>query len=159
MIYKEFLIRQATNNDIPHIKKIVFSCLTEHGLLPDPTGKDSDLDDIENNYLSNNGFFGVAINTGTNHIVGTFGLHPASEKILELRKMYLQKDCRGKGLGKFILSCAIQIGREKHYQKIFLETISPLTAAISLYKKMGFKEIKPKEVNERTDQAFELSIE
>jgi putative acetyltransferase len=159
MHFKEFLIRPATNSDGPAIKKLVFSSLIEHGLPPDPLGKDSDLDDIEKNFSSDNGFFGVAVQTETNQIVGTFGIHPMGHEICELRKMYLQKDVRGQGLGKFILDSAIQIAREKHYKKIFLETISPLTAAISLYKKFGFKEVKPKEINERVDQAFELDID
>jgi ribosomal protein S18 acetylase RimI-like enzyme len=50
------------------------------------------------------------------------------------------------------------MAKEKHYKKIVLETISVLTVAISLYKQFGFKEIKPKEINERVDQAFELDI-
>lgn len=155
---KEFLIRSATNSDIPLIKKIVFSSLIEHGLRPDPSGKDLDLDDIEKNYSSNRGFFGVAVLVETNQIVGTFGIHPMDHEICELRKMYLSKAFRGQGLGRWLLDTAIQKAREKHYAKIFLETISPLTAAIALYKKMGFKEVKPKEINARVDQAFELDI-
>ena len=88
-----------------------------------------------------------------------FGLFPLNENICELRKMYLLKETRGKGFGKFILDTAIQTAREKHYKKIILETISVLTTAIFLYKQYGFKEIKPKEINARVDQSFELDIE
>ena len=158
MIYKEYVIRAASNNDIPAIKKIVLTCLTEYGLRFDETGKDKDLNDIEKNYLQVNGFFGVAVYTKTNHIVGTFGLCPLTPEICELRKMYLLKESRGQGVGQFILRTAIQTAKEKQYHKIFLETISPLTTAISLYKKCGFTETKPREINERTDQAFELYI-
>ncbi len=73
--------------------------------------------------------------------------------------MYLIKDLRGKGLGKLILDKAVLTAREKHFKKIILETISVLTTAIFLYKRYGFKEIKPKEINARVDQAFELEIE
>ena len=154
----EFSIRAATNNDIPFIKQVVFTCLTEYALPPDVKGKDKDLNDIEKNYFSNNGFFGVVVNTNANRVVGTFGLFPVNEKICELRKMYLLKKVRGKGLGKNMLNTAIHKAREKHYEKIILETISPLTRAISLYKQFGFKEITPREINERVDQAFELDI-
>ena|SRR5712675_1192415 len=138
MRFREFLLRPATNSDIPAIKKLVFSSLIEHGLRPDETGKDKDLDDIEKNYSSNNGFFGVAIYEETNQIVGTFGIHPMAQKICELRKMYLSKEVRGQGLGRWLLE---------------------RTVAISLYKKFGFKEVKPREINERVDQAFELYIQ
>ena len=158
MLFKEFLIRPATNHDIPSIKNVVFSSLKEYGLIPETTGKDKDLNDVELNYFSNNGFFGVVVNTKTNLIAGTFGLFSMSADICELRKMYLIKEVRGMGLGKFIVGTAIQIAKEKQYKKIILETISPLTEAISLYKQFGFKEITPREINKRVDQAFELEI-
>jgi hypothetical protein len=62
MLFKEFHIRPVTNQDIPSIKKVVFSSLEEYALQPEEDGKDSDLQDIERNYFSNNGFFGVAVN-------------------------------------------------------------------------------------------------
>jgi putative acetyltransferase len=159
MLLNEYQIRTATNHDIPSIKNVVFSSLREFGLNPDENGKDKDLNDIENSYQSNNGFFGVVIQREANLIVGCFGLFPLNENTCELRKMYLLKETRGKGLGKFILDTAIQTAREKHYKKIILETISVLTTAIFLYKRYGFKEIKPKEINARVDQSFELDIE
>ncbi len=158
MSLNEFLIRPATNDDIISVKQIIFTCLKEYALPPDINGKDSDLNNIEKNYFSNDGFFGVVVNTNTNQLVGTFGLFPVSENICELRKMYLSKEVRGKGLGKSILNTAINKAREKHYKKIILETISPLTTAIYLYKQFGFKEITPRVINERVDQAFELEI-
>jgi putative acetyltransferase len=158
MFFKEFRIRPATNNDIPSIREVVFSSLREFALLPELTGKDQDLIDIEKSYLSNDGFFGVAVDIKTNRIVGTFGLFRIDEDVCELRKMYLFKEVRGKGLGNFILQTAVVIAKEKHFKKIMLETISPLTAAISLYKKFGFKETRPGKINARVDQAFELDI-
>lgn len=159
MLLKEFQIRAAKNLDIPSIKKIVFSSLREFGLNPDENGKDQDLNNIESSYLSNNGFFGVVVHTNTNYIVGCFGLFPVNDSTYELRKMYLLKEFRGTGLGRFILETAIRTAREKHHKKIILETISVLTTAIVLYKRYGFTEIKPKEINARVDQAFELDIE
>ena len=158
MFFKEFIIRPATNHDIPSIKNVVFTTLNEFGLNPQLSGKDSDLDDIERNYFANNGYFGVAVNISTNIIAGTFGLFALNMDTCELRKMYLLKEIRGRGIGKFILNTAIKTAEEKHFKKIILETISPLTVAIALYKQYGFKEVKPKEINERVDRAFELDL-
>jgi len=159
MIFSEYQIRAATNQDIPSIKNVVFTSLIEFGLNPDENVKDKDLNDIESSYLSDNGFFGVVVHTETNLIVGCFGLYHVNDSICELRKMYLLKESRGMGLGKLILDKAIVEAREKHYKKIILETISVLTTAIFLYKQYGFTEIKPKEITARVDQAFELGVE
>lgn len=158
MVYKEFIIRPANNEDVPFIKKVVFTVLQEYKLPASETGKDNDLNDIEQSYFSKGGYFGVAINTTTNEIVGTFGLYAVSEVVYELRKMYLLNHARKKGLGKCILSYAIQLAKGNHRTKIILETISPLKEAISLYKQYGFKEVTPLEINERVDQAFELQL-
>ncbi len=158
MIYKKFTIRPANNEDIPAIKNLVFGVLQEYKLKPSEAGKDIDLNDIEQGYFNNRGYFGVAVDTSTNTIVGTFGLFSISKDVCELRKMYLLRQARGQGLGKYILNYAIQLATEKHYTKIFLETISPLKEAISLYKKIGFKEVTPLEINDRVDQAFELDL-
>lgn len=155
----EFSIQPANNNDIPSIKNVVFTVLIEYGLKPDSTGKDKDLEDIEENYFNRNGYFGAVLNNNTKEIVGTFGLYTIDKETCELRKMYLLKEARGKGIGKFMLTTAINIAKEKNYKKIILETISPLKEAISLYKKFGFIEIIPKEINSRVDQAFELKLQ
>ncbi|HET6999727.1 MAG TPA: GNAT family N-acetyltransferase [Puia sp.] len=159
MCLNEIQVRAATNQDIPFIKKVVFSSLREFGLSPDENGKDKDLNDIESSYMSNNGFFGVVVHSETNAIVGCFGLFPVNDFTCELRKMYLLKESRGKGMGKLILDTAIRIAREKYYKKIILETISVLATAIALYKRYGFIEIKPKEISARVDQSFELTID
>jgi putative acetyltransferase len=158
MLFHEFLLRAARTEDIVYIREIVFSCLREYGLKPEPAGKDKDLNDLSKSYFSRNGFFGVAVEFNTNKMVGTFGLFPVDNTVCELRKIYLVKEVRGRGLGKFILHTSIQMAREKGFKKIVLETVSPLKAAISLYKKYGFKEIPLNEISERADQAFELDI-
>ena len=154
----DFFIRPAGNTDIPSVKNVVFSVLKEYGLKPDEAGKDNDLDDIETSFFANNGHFGVLVEKNTNNLIGTVGLFSLDKGTCELRKMYLLKDFRGKGLGKFMLTFTIQAAKERQYKRIVLETISPLKEAISLYKQAGFREIKPHEINERVDQAFELIL-
>jgi len=156
--FKGYHIRPADNNDVDAIKQIVFSCLHEFGLKEDEAGKDNDLLDIEKNYFADNGYFGMVELTEPKTPVGTFGIHRIDDYTCELRKMYLIKEHRGKGLGEFMLRIAIDIAKELGFKRIALETISPLTAAIALYKKYGFTEIKPKEINSRVDQAFVLTI-
>jgi putative acetyltransferase len=155
--FNNFSIKKASNTDITSIKGVVFTVLKEYGLNPDEGGKDFDLSDIEKNYFNHNGYFG-ALTDNNNLLIGTFGLFPISNKTCELRKMYLLKEYRGKGLGNFMLNEAINIAKEKNYNKIILETIEPLKEAISLYKKYGFKEIRPAEINDRVDKAFELIL-
>jgi putative acetyltransferase len=159
MTNKNYYIRPANNNDIASIKKVVFTSLMEYGLIPEEFGKDNDLNNIEKHYFDAGGFFGVLIEAETQEVVGTFGLFSPDNSICELRKMYLTQRLRGKGLGKLMMETAIKRAKERNFQKLILETVSPLKEAIALYKKFGFEEITPSIINKRVDQAFELNLE
>ncbi|MFJ1269118.1 GNAT family N-acetyltransferase [Legionella lytica] len=75
-----------------------------------------------------------------NRIIGGIGFAPLSGTnagICELRKMYLDKEARGRGLGNELLNIAINEAKST-YKTMYLETLSHMTQAISLYCKFGF---------------------
>ena len=149
-------IREAISSDSENIKNVVFDVLKEYGLDPDPGTTDKDLDEIENSYFSNGGYFGVVEEAGV--IVATVGIYKLSESICELRKMYALPSQRGKGLGKKLMHFSLAKAKELGFERIVLETASPLVEAIKLYKKYGFKEFIPDHLSSRCDQAFELYL-
>ena len=57
-----------------------------------------------------------------------------------------------------MLQTALQKARENGFQRITLETIHPLKAAIALYQKHGFTEMPVEKVSSRVDRAFELIL-
>ena len=79
---------------------MVYGVLKEYGLKPDPACTDDDIKDIESSYFSRGGTFFV-LEAKNGSIIGAYGLYPIDEQTCELRKMYLHKAYRGKGLGKF----------------------------------------------------------
>ena len=149
-------IRLATNADSENIKNLVYSVLQEYSLAPDPQATDRDLDDIEGNYLNNNGYFIVVEDNG--RLIACMGLFRVNADTCELRKMYALPVARGKGLGKTLMDRAITQARELGYSRMILETASPLKEAITLYRKYGFTPFQPTHLSCRCDQAFELAL-
>jgi putative acetyltransferase len=153
-------IRKATNKDIPTIRELVFSVLKEYNLQPDPIGIDSDLDNIQQTYFANNGYFGVIEVNGK--IIATIGIYKISDSDCELRKMYCTAEFRGKGIGKMLLEHGFNVAKELGYTRMTLETATPLKEAIALYKKYGFNKYTPKhnvkKSTSRCDQSYELSL-
>ncbi len=149
-------IRAAQNSDSEEIKTVVFEVLKEYGLSPDPGNTDADLDSIEEYYHQNGGFFGVVEDEGA--IVATVGIYRVTEITCELRKMYALPDQRGKGLGKKLMEFTIKTAKDLGFNRIILETATPLREAIALYKKYGFQEYTPSHMAARCDQAFELHL-
>ena len=149
-------LRKAANQDASAIQKVVFDVLVEYGLSPDPTGADKDLAAVEAYYHQKKGYFGV-VETETG-VVATTGIMRINEATCELRKMYILRDYRGKGLGQYLLEFSINKAKELGYQRMILETASPLKEAIALYKKFGFQAYTPENLIFRCDQAFELQL-
>lgn len=156
--YKNYTLRKATNADGEQVKNIVFTSLTEYGLVPQEFGKDICLSDLDQNYFNSKGYFFVAVDEQSQELIGTIGLYYINDDLAEIRKMYIRKEHRGCGLGRFMLEQMSKKAIELNYKKLILETISPLVEAIALYKNFGFREVVPSVVNDRVDQAFEYEL-
>ncbi len=154
---QEIVFRAALNSDVESIKSLVFGVLQEYGLIPEPEETDSDISDVETNYINRGGLFEVLIDENET-ILGTVGLYPMNAETVELRKMYFAKELRGNGFGKQTLQRMIEKSRELGFKKIYLETASQLVEAIALYKKFGF--LPTCEMHTpRCDQAYFLDLE
>jgi len=150
-------LRPANNKDCDNIASLVYSILREYDLKPDPACTDADIKDIESSYFGRGGKFFV-LETEDGSIIGAYGLYPVEEQTCELRKMYLHKAHRGKGLGKFLLEDALSNARQLGFERMILETASVLKEAIVLYKSYGFIEYNPPHMSSRCDQAYLLEL-
>ena len=131
--------------------------LAEYGLAPDPDGTDADLADLEGNYWKRGGVFHVVLSPDDS-IVGCAGLFQLSSAEAELRKMYLLRAARGRGLGRLLLNQLIADARRLGYRRVVLETASVLAEAIALYRSAGFSPAPREHLSSRCDQAWMLSL-
>ena len=150
-------LRPANNKDCDNITSLVYSILREYDLKPDPVCTDADLKDIESSYFDRGGTFFV-LEAEDGSIIGAYGLYPIDDKTCELRKMYLHKAYRGKGLGKFLLDDALLKARKLGFKRMILETASILKEAIALYKSYGFVQYEPQHMSSRCDKAYQLVL-
>ncbi len=150
-------LRPATNADCEQVRDLVFTVLGEYGLKPDPGCTDVDLDDIEDSYLKRGGVFYV-LEEKAGSVIGSYGLYPMDSAACELRKMYVHRDYRGKGLGKGLLEHALAEARRLGFRQVTLETASVLKEAIRLYEAYGFKPYVPTHLSCRCDQAYSLRL-
>ena len=150
-------LRLANNRDCENIASLVYGVLREYDLTPDPACTDADIKDIESSYFGRGGTF-IVLETEDGSIIGAYGLCPVDEHTCELRKMYLQKAHRGKGLGKFLLDDALSKARQLGFERMVLETAAALKEAISLYKSCGFVQYNPQHMSSRCDQAYLLEL-
>ena len=83
-------------------------------------------------------------------IVGMFGIEACNADRTELRRMYLDKPYRGRGIAQRMLACAEARAREFDFTIIVLSTAEVQNAAIAFYRKSGYRLV-------RTELAYTMS--
>ncbi len=154
----EYAIRRATNADIAAVRQVIFTALEEYGLCPDPAGTDADLADLENCYFARGGDFEV-VELPDGRIVGSAGLMRLSDQRAELRKMYLAKEYRGRGIGRTLLGRMLAAARRLGYREIVLQTNTVLIEAVQLYRSAGFTPVEIERMSPRCDHAYLLRLD
>ncbi len=116
------------------------------------------LNDCENTILAIGGYIFMA--EYKNVIVGCFSFIPHKKGYFELGKMAVNQKYQGKGIGKQLLSYAIDFAKEHHWKGILLYSSTKLPTALHIYRKYGFKDIAlEKELPyARSDVKMELSL-
>ncbi|MGA1820374.1 MAG: GNAT family N-acetyltransferase [Thermoplasmatota archaeon] len=72
-------------------------------------------------------------------VLGSMGVLRHSDDTAVLRWLLLHPDIRGRGLGKRLMSFALDFSREVGYKKAFLWTLDILKPAASIYCSLGFE--------------------
>ncbi|GFE68127.1 GNAT family N-acetyltransferase [Chroococcus sp. FPU101] len=155
--YQDYLIRGWQVQDSSTVISLIQQVLTEYGIAWEPESADQDVVEIEKYYLENNGEFWVVETQGK--IVGTAAYYPISRgiKSVEIRKMYLLPEARGKGLGSYLLRQLETTIQEKGFQEIWIETVTVLKEAVQLYEKNGYLPASGVETN-RCDRVYVKNI-
>jgi len=74
-------------------------------------------------------------------VVGSVALRDLGEDVLELKRMYLRPVQRGRGLGRRLLTIAVDWARARGARVIRLDTSERMQAAQALYEMYGFRRV------------------
>ena len=75
-------------------------------------------------------------------IVGSFGIESHTETDTELRRMYLDRVYRGRGIAKRMLDHAEERARALGFRKMLASTAEIQRAADRFYRRHGFREVR-----------------
>jgi GNAT superfamily N-acetyltransferase len=123
---------QASHTD--GFRSLVSDTLREFGFEPDPAF-DQDLDDPGSSYAA------LWVALAGDEVVGSVALRELGDGAVELKRMYLRPDQRGRGLGKALLAVALDWARANGAAVVRLDTSERMVAARRLYEAHGFKRV------------------
>jgi GNAT superfamily N-acetyltransferase len=125
-------IRPYQPADQAGFAQLVAAVLIEYGLSVDPN-LEADLAHPEISYQG----VWVAIDKG--RVIGSVAIRLLDDgKSAELKRMYLQPEQRGRGLGRTLLNNAVQWARDHGCQAVVLDTSTAMTGAQRFYESAGF---------------------
>lgn len=137
------LIRSIQRPDEPAVARIIRTVMPEFGADgPGFAIHVAEVDHMFDAYQRPGAGYWVLEQGGA--VVGGGGVAPLDggpEGVCELRKMYFLPEARGQGWGERMLGRCLAAARDLGYRSCYLETCTGMTAARSLYGKMGFQPI------------------
>ena len=113
---------------------------------------EDELKDPSHKYTAPEGTLLVAIEG--EKVLGMVAYHRHSDTRCEMKRLYVRPTARGMHLGDTLVSAILAHAKKAGYQEIVLDTIVPLKAAISLYKKHGFEECEAYYYNPMDDVIY-----
>jgi N-acetylglutamate synthase-like GNAT family acetyltransferase len=76
------------------------------------------------------------------HLVGCIAIVAASKNTAQLRWYLVDPSARGQGLGKRLMTEALDFCKACGYESVFLWTVSSLTTAAKIYQAAGFEKVE-----------------
>ncbi len=108
-------------------------------------GFDKELEEIAVQYNAPEGV--LLLLTDNDKNIGCVGLRKMEDGAAEMKRMYIKKDFRGKGLSKLLIEQLLQHAKGRKYKSVRLDTLPQMKEAVNLYISFGFKEIQPYRFN------------
>lgn len=143
-----FHIRPCRPSDYSQIESLIIATIVEI-LGREPQNRD-DYSCFQE-YYSDGGIFYVA--QQDDKIIGTIAVLKDSTTTAKLRRMYVAKAHRKRGVGEQLFQHALQFCKQHHYTRLILCTYPAMKAAIAFYKNHGFHQYTRIEKDEALERA------
>lgn len=149
------VIRQAVSaKDIETIAE-AFRAYTEW-LDEDLTHQDyaTELSGLPGKYASPSGALLLAVDSDSDQPLGCIALRPLyldhgntspNQRVpsCEIKRLFVYPEARGRQVARSLVREVLRRAAEQGYRRVYLDSLSRMTAAIALYKSEGFVEVAP----------------
>ena len=146
-----------TATDFANAKKLILEYVAWLGIDLSFQNFDKEMAGLPEMYNHKDG--GLFIAYINEEAVGIAGIRRFNKNDAEIKRMFVQPNSRGLGIGQLLLNHCIDNARKLNYDTIKLDTADFMKSAIKLYTDHGFKEISAYRHNpHESAKYFELNL-
>jgi putative acetyltransferase len=157
-VSRSFVVREVSDErDVEHVRRLVRAHGDARATTPGVESVYADAARMPGPYAPPRGGIWLAIANGD--AVGCVALRPLTSRAAEVKRMFVDAEWRGVGVGRALLSTLIDGARVRGYETLRLGTLADMNAAQALYRSLGFTPIERYRPEELIDTQFhELSL-
>lgn len=133
-------IREIRPEDAPQVRDLIRGIMETEFPADGKSFTMHDLEQPDKYYRGENDTFLVAEENGK--IVGTVAVKEDTRDTALLRRVFVRKDCRGRGCGGMLMNRALEFCFKRNYQNVVFRGVDKMQAALKLCLKNGFEETK-----------------
>jgi GNAT superfamily N-acetyltransferase len=149
----QFVVQEATSEvDVDAVRRLVLAHVDERATTPGIEHMKADAVRLPGPYVPPRGAIWLARAGGD--AIGCVALRPLPGGVGEVKRMYVLRDWRGKGVGRALLETLVAHARALGYHKLRLGTLADMTGARALYASLGFVPIDRYREDEMVDTEF-----
>ena len=121
-------------------KRFIEICKELDKVLNEVVGQETQKDYDKYNTLEN--IKDVILILNNREVIGCGSFKKYEESIAEIKRVFVKKEERHKGIGQIIINEIEKVTRKKGYKELLLETNVKLKPAQNMYEKLGFYKIE-----------------
>ncbi len=116
---------------------------------------EAELAELPGKYVLPRGQLWLADTQDVGEPFGVIAVRPLSDSVCEMKRLWVEPDAQGTGLGRQLAQTAIEFARTAGYTEMKLDTLRErMPAAIALYRSLGFVDTAPYIPNPEPDVIY-----
>jgi putative acetyltransferase len=126
---------------LPQVRMLFEEYAASLGITLCFQGFEEELAALPGSYAPPSGRLLLALQRGD--LAGCVALQRLTPDACEMKRLYVRPGVRSLGIGRMLAERIIHEGKATGYRRIRLDTLPTMTAALILYRQLGFREIAP----------------
>jgi GNAT superfamily N-acetyltransferase len=152
---RSLVIRRATTDDREAVLGIATAGMQEFGLVPDFDGLDVGLGQIGEDREGTIAELVAVVGTA---VCGSVVISDQGERVGKLSGFYVSDAYRDHGIGRALLSAAVEAARRHGTERLYLETWGRMDAAVRIYESTGWVRGEDPPVNSGAERSYWLTL-